>query len=158
MINTDINMHQLDCSLWLQPVWHTDPPLIKLGIDHNLEEMLLTKTTEFKFIQDLDPGIHTLSIEFLNKTDDDTQLHLGLDKAVIVDKIAFFGISDPKFVWQGKYTPRYPQPWASQQSTALPEILMYHNYLSWNGVWKLEFQMPIFTWIHQIQDLGWIYQ
>jgi hypothetical protein len=151
-------MHQLECSLWLKPVWHDNPPLIKLGIDHNVEETLLTKTTEFKFIQSLNSGCHTLSIEFLNKTDTDTQSHLGLDKAVIVDKIAFFGISDPKFVWNGKYTPRYPQLWASQQSTALPEILTLHNYLGWNGIWKLEFQMPIFTWIHQIQDLGWIYQ
>jgi len=150
-------MHQLDCSLWLQPVWHNDPPLIRLGINDNLEEVSLTETTEFRFVRWLDAGAHTLTIEFLNKTDADSQLHLGIDKAVIVDKISFFGISDPKFVWQGNYKPLYPEPWASQQPTLPPDILQSHTYLGWNGVWKLSFQMPIFTWIHQVQDLGWIY-
>lgn len=151
-------MHQLDCSLWLQPVWHDDPPRIKLGINDNLEEVSLTHTTEFKFIHNLDSGNHILTIEFLNKTDSDSQLDSGLDKAVIIDKIAFFGISDPKFVWKGDYKPLYPEPWASQQSIPPPEISHSHNYLGWNGVWKLQFQMPIFTWMHQVQDLGWIYQ
>jgi hypothetical protein len=151
-------MHQLECSLWLQPVWHNDPPRIKLGINDNLEEVSLTIPTEFKFIQRLDSGVHSLTIEFLNKTDADSQLDLGLDKAVIIDRIAFFGISDPKFVWKGNYKPLYPEPWASQQSTSLPVVLQSQNYLGWNGVWKLEFQMPIFTWMHQVQDLGWIYQ
>lgn len=151
-------MYQLDCSVWLKPVWHNDPPLIKLGIDNNVEQISLTEPTEFKFNQTLDSGEHTLTIEFLNKIDSDTQFHLGLDKAVIVDKIVFFGINDPKFVWQGKYTPQYPERWVSQQSTPPSKILLMHNYLGWNGVWKLQFQLPIFTWIHQVQDLGWIYQ
>jgi len=151
-------MHQLDCSLWLTPVWHDDPPRIKLGINDNLEEVSLIETSEFKFIQNLNSGNHILTIEFLNKTDDDSQLDSGRDKAVIIDKIAFFGISDPKFVWNGNYKPLYPEPWASQQLTLPSEILQSHNYLGWNGVWKLEFQMPIFTWMHQVQDLGWIYQ
>jgi hypothetical protein len=29
--------------------------------------------------------------------------------------------------------------------------------MGWNGRWELNFRVPIFTWIHQLENLGWIY-
>ena len=143
----------------LRPVWHQDPPRIRVGIDNNLTEIDLRKNTTINFDFESDSACE-LSVEFLNKQDSDTVPESGLDKAVIIENVSFFGISDPKFVWAGVYTPNYPEPWATQQQSqgvALKQHLTPHNYLSWNGKWRLTFTVPVFTWIHQTQDLGWIY-
>jgi hypothetical protein len=144
----------------VSPIWHVDAPEIQIGINDNLTPVKLTETTvfEFEFLADKDSE---LTIEFLNKIESDTVPNLNLDKAVVVETVSFFNISDPKFVWAGIYDPKYPEPWATEQKNqniVLPNELKYHNYLGWNGVWRLQFTVPVFTWIHQIQDLGWIYK
>ena len=143
----------------VRPIWHADAPEIRIGINDNLTPVTLTETTvfEFEFLADKDSE---LTIEFLNKIDSDTVPNLNLDKAVVVETVSFFNISDPKFVWAGVYYPVYPEPWATEQKNQgiiLDKELKYHNYLSWNGKWKLKFDVPVFTWIHRVQDLGWIY-
>ena len=90
-------------------------------------------------------GAGTLNIEHYDKRDSDPTT------ALIIEQIQFNEITDPKFIWAGVYRPNYPT-----HLTGAPE-LKYHNYLGWNGVWSLEFTLPIYTWIHKILDLGWIY-
>jgi hypothetical protein len=139
----------------LKSVWHTDPPVIVIGIDNNLKQITLSTDQTFHYEFDaIDRS--TLTIALTNKTDADTMPDQGLDKAVIIESIGFFDITDPRFVWAGEYRPCYPEPWASEQSN-LPKVLKNHNYLGWNGKWTLTFGVPVFTWIHQTQDLGWIY-
>ena len=73
----------------------------------------------------------------------------------------FFGYDGNMPGGYGKYMPIYPNPWAGEQlaqGIVLDPILRYHNYLSWNGTWSLDFTVPIFTWIHTIEDLGWVYR
>jgi len=144
----------------LRPIWHQDPPQIQIGVDNNLQFVTLEKLTTFNFEFDAQKKVN-LQVRFLNKTDQDTIVEQNLDKAVVVEAVSFFGISDPRFVWAGIYYPEYPEPWASQQlqqGKDLPAQLKSHNYLSWNGTWKLEFTVPVFTWMHQTQGLGWIYK
>jgi len=152
--------YPVNLSVKVRPIWHADAPKIRIGIDKDLKQVILTETTlfEFDFLADTNAE---LNIEFLNKVDQDTIADQTLDKAVIVETVSFFGITDPKFVWAGKYYPVYPEPWATEQKNQgiiLSSELKYHNYLSWNGLWQLRFSIPIFTWIHQTQDLGWIYK
>jgi hypothetical protein len=73
--------------------------------------------------------------------------------AVIIKQISFFGISDPKFIWAGMYYPDYPEHYPNKISP-----LPGHGYLGWNGVYQLKFSVPVFTWIHQTLDMGWLYQ
>lgn len=143
-------------ALTLEPVWHQDPPRVRVGVGTNLTEIDLREpaTINFEFASDRSCD---LVVEFLNKQDGDTVPDKNLDKAVIIKSVSFFGIEDPKFVWAGRYEPRYPEPWYSQQRTKPSKILTSHNYLSWNGQWRLTFDVPVFTWIHKIQALGWIY-
>ena len=96
-------------------------------------------------------GTVALTVEHFGKSDIDPTT------AVEIVRIEFFGISDPKFVWAGTYYPEYPTMWYSEQSTKPADVLPNQTYLGWNGVYKLEFTVPVFTWIHQVQDLGWIY-
>jgi hypothetical protein len=137
----------------LRSVWHDDPPEINIGINNNIEQVLLTDNRVFHY-EFVSSETSVLTVELLNKTDVDTVN--GLDKAVVIESVSFFGISDPKFAWAGIYKPNYPEPWASQQ-TDLKPLLKNHTYLGWNGKWTLTFDVPVFTWIHRAQNLGWIY-
>jgi hypothetical protein len=114
-------------------------------VTHVLQQ---TKKIQLEFVADSG----WLEINFCNKPT------LDHDMAVIVDSVEFFGVSDPKFVWQGVYRPKYSEPWYSQQCPTPASTLSNCNYLGWNGQWRLEFDVPVFTWMHQVQDLGWIYQ
>jgi hypothetical protein len=143
----------------LRPIWHADPPRVRIGINNNLSEIVLTESTtinfEFTAVKDCQ-----LIVELLNKTDADTIPDRNLDKAVVIESVDFFGIADPRFAWTGIYEPVYPEPWAQEQQdqgVALKRQLCPHTYLSWNGKWTLTFGVPVFTWIHQIQNLGWLY-
>ena len=145
--------------LTVEPVWHQDPPeiIVRIGSDWSWTGFLKTPTT-FSHAWESGKDHATVSVEFLNKRDADT---LGdKDKATVIRSVRFNGIGSDKLLWQGKYYPRYPEPWATEQKILgqdLPEYLSAHTYLGWNGIWILEFGVPVFTWIHQIEDLGWIY-
>jgi len=140
----------------LRPIWHDNPPEINIGIDDNINKIILREkqTLHYEFTAD---NRTTLSIELLNKTDSDTVPDKGLDKAVEIESVSFFDISDDRFVWAGIYQPKYPEPWYSQQPVKPEPLLKSHTYLSWNGKWTLTFDVPVFTWIHRVQNLGWIY-
>lgn len=152
-----IKKYQLDAQLQLTPRCSTDAPEIVVLFDNSVifSGQLLT-TTVFDINQELESGEYDLSVEFINKLDSDTDIVNDIDKAVIIDLITFNNIQSPKFVWHGIYEPIYPEPWASQQQNLEPR-LTNHNYLGWNGKWTLTFTIPIFTWIHKIENLGKIY-
>jgi hypothetical protein len=140
----------------LRPVWHDNPPEINIGINNDIEQIILSEehTFHYEFIAN---ASSKLTVELLNKTDADTVTDKGLDKAVIIESVGFFDITDPQFIWQGVYEPNYPEPWYSEQTVKPDPLLKNHTYLCWNGKWTLTFDVPVFTWIHKIQDLGWIY-
>lgn len=141
----------VNISISLKPVWHSDPPKIRVGVPGDIRTLYLNNPTTFNF-EYHSKNNSDLIIEFLNKIDADTILDKNLDKAIIIEDISFFGISDPKFIWAGIYTPIYPEHLTNQ-----PKTLTNVTYLGFNGQWKLDFTVPVFTWIHKIQGLGWIY-
>lgn len=137
-------------SITLSPINHIDPISVTLGIDKNLTTVKLEKSTTIHFEFEAKDTCQ-LIVELPHKQD---------QEAVIIDKISFFGISDPRFVWAGIYEPVYPEPWAEQQRSAgidLKPCLTAHSYLGWPGKWALTFTVPVFTWIHHTQNLGWVY-
>ena len=141
----------------LKSIWHDDPPEINIGVDNNIQRIILRDNQTFNYEFTANNNQSTLTVELLNKTDADTRLDLGLDKAVVIESISFFDITDDRFVWAGEYRPEYPEPWYSQQTHCPEPLLKSHTYLSWNGKWSLTFDVPVFTWIHKVQHLGWIY-
>ena len=147
--------YPVELSVELVPVWHRDPPQINIGVD-STKTVVLEHAQRFDF-DFVGQGTHQLIVELLNKQDSDTDLARGLDKAVIIKSVAFFGIQDQRFVWAGKYRPVYPEPWFSQQINPPPEVLDSQDRLSWNGRWTLDFDVPVFTWAHRQLNLGWIY-
>jgi hypothetical protein len=134
--------------LILEPVYL---PWVEVALNGIKYTQQLAKETAFVFEFETDVQQLLLTVTHSNKLPNDPST------AVIVKQLSFFGISDPKFIWQAQYRPEYPEPWFGQQCPSPPEIVTNANYLGWNGVWSLEFGVPVFTWIHQIQNLGWIY-
>ena len=92
------------------------------------------------------------------------EITIGLDQqqqeGIEIVSVSFFNITDQRFAWAGVYEPVYPEPWAGQQRNqgrVLEPQLSPHTYLSWPGPWRLTFELPVFTWMHNTQDLGWIF-
>lgn len=125
-------------------------PWVKLSIGNHQQTIQLETVTEFAF-EFAATNSATLKIEHFDKSATDP------DTAVEIVSVGFFDIEDPKFAWQGVYRPDYPEPWFSEQDTAPPAELPGQTYLGWNGTYSLTFAVPVFTWIHQVQNLGWIY-
>lgn len=150
----DTKLYRLNVQVTLAPLIYNGPPdvVVKFG-NQILFNGSLDQPQIFSVDSLLPTGQENLSIEFLNKTSSDTNIRTGQDKAVLIKQISFNGITSPKFIWAGNYYPTYP----THMDPGLP-VLSNIDYLGWNGVWKLDFNIPIFTWIHGIEQMGWIFK
>jgi len=140
----------LQFSITVKPIGYDDSwPEFYLKIDNQLQDSgKLWEQRTYNFDADLEDGTHNIVVGFTNKTDADTQVvddNIVNDKAVVVEKISIEGYEFEDFLYRGVYYPT--DRWHSNS-----------NYLSWNGEWSLEITTPIFTWLHQTQHLGWIYE
>ena len=72
----------------------------------------------------------------------DQLLHI---KSIEIDEIDIGGM-----VYEGIYTPKYPEPWASQQRSAgkeLPDSFKNVTTIGHNGRWELGFESPFYMWL-----------
>ena len=91
-------------------------------------------------------------ITYNNKNYEECKMDEGLDMSVEIASVSFEGMTLDRFKWAGEYYPEYPA-WITDGEQVIKQI----TYLGWNGRWVINFTTPIFTWIHQIENLGWIY-
>ncbi len=145
----------------LKPIFWADCPEIEIRWDNHV---LFRGELDHHHIKSFDVqgdhGDHVLIVEFYNKRDGDTVIEKNLDKAVIIEGIGFEGMNFDSFRQQALYYPRYPEAYrrtCEQQGTAL-EPAIRSDYLGWNGEWVLPVTFPIYTWIHETEHLGWIYE
>lgn len=72
----------------------------------------------------------------------DQLLHI---KSIEIDEIDIGGL-----VYEGVYTPEYPEPWATQQRTAginLETSSKNVTCMGHNGTWSLAFESPFYMWL-----------
>jgi hypothetical protein len=72
----------------------------------------------------------------------DQLLHV---KYMEIDEIALGAL-----VYEGVYTPEYPEPWATQQreaGTELPESFKNVTSMGHDGTWKFKFESPFYMWL-----------
>ena len=148
--------YQVHLSILLKPIWVNNPPTIRISLNGLTENIILDKETWFDYRYMSASTTNRLQIEFYGKTNADTDIVNNKDTAVIIDQIKLNGIASPKFAWVGVYTPDYPLHYIKDNPTAA-STLTQCTYMGWNGVWTLEFTVPVFTWIHKVEGLGWIY-
>ena len=72
----------------------------------------------------------------------DQLLHI---KSIDIDEIDISGL-----VYEGIYTPEFPEPWATQQREAgkeLPESFKNVTAMGHNGEWSFKFESPFYMWL-----------
>jgi hypothetical protein len=72
----------------------------------------------------------------------DQLLHI---KSIEIDEIDISGL-----VYEGVYTPKYPEPWATQQRAAgveLQESFKNVTCIGHNGTWEFKFTSPFYMWL-----------
>ena len=72
----------------------------------------------------------------------DQLLHI---KSIDIDEIDIGAL-----VYEGVYTPQYPEPWVTQQreaGTELKESFKNVTSMGHNGTWKFKFQSPFYMWL-----------
>lgn len=146
VISVDITCHvvhtlpRLDCYLDTQQIWSKD---FSPGF-----HTLIINT-------DLLPGKHFLHLDFRNKQY--RECTHDQDMAVEITAVRFQHLKDD-FKLHTVYAPDYPEPWASQQKQKGIELdtTIHSNYLGWNGRWSLEFNTPIYQWLHRKLNMGWL--
>jgi hypothetical protein len=149
-----MNQQDIIVNINLQFINEINNPAINVAID----DLIMNKTigsTQYKNVQirpKLNHGKHVLSLEI-----DNIEYHETKEMAVIIESVKFQYV-DTDFKCYSFYTPIYPEEWKNEQ-LAKGIILadtIHANYMGWNGRWYLNFETPIYAWIHQKTNQGWL--
>lgn len=151
-------MKDIKLGLVLSPVWWDELPEYRIEFNGTkIAGGFLKDSSNFSWtLPALDNN--TLSVHFLNKKDGDTQG--DKDKAIVVDKVIVEGFDFYSFLMAGRYIPDYPKgyfDYAKEHNLSIEPVLT-QNYLSFNGEWQLNIDWPVFSWIHQTENLGWLHE
>jgi hypothetical protein len=120
----------------LEPV---GTPMVEIVCNHEVKIMRLFGTptwVEFSFKQLSGPI--QLTVEHRDRDPSD-----GVT-AVVVKSVKINDIESDKIACHGIYYP-----------TGMPARRT--SYVDFNGVWILDFNVPVYTWLHEVLGLGWIY-
>jgi hypothetical protein len=117
--------------------------------NQKINTISLSTTKKLFFDLSLVKGKHELTIDFFNKLENDP------DTAVEINYVRIESFTLESLLWNNKYYPRYPKHLLEQKK--LPEFYQSSTYMGWNGIWQFEFEVPIFTWIHKLENVGWIF-
>lgn len=146
-----MNQVATEIEIEIEP-YGTNIPKIIFGIDNcQISVIEVNKKNILKFDDVLSKGRHFLFIEFFGKEEHDP------DTAVLINRVTVESMTFDRFKWSSKYYPRYPKSYIESQNNPLPDYISNSTHLGWNGVWRFEFETPIFQWIHRIEHLGWLY-
>ena len=72
------------------------------------------------------------------------------DQLLNIKSIEIDEIDIGALVYEGVYTPDYPEPWATQQRETgkeLPESFKNVTKMGHNGTWSLQFESPFYMWL-----------
>ena len=141
-------------NLVIKPRWWQTVPIITYGIDDGqIDTISVNDTITLSFDRTFTPGEHKFWIYFQNKNYKECILDQNLDMAVEIESVSFEGMTFDRFKWAGFFYPDYPLDYPDKQP-----VIKSATYLGWNGRWELPFTTPIFTWIHRLENLGWLYE
>ena len=85
-----------------------------------------------------------------NQTVVDENGDLLKDQMLNIKSIEIDEIDIGSLVYEGVYSPEYPEPWASQQKSAgreLPATFKNVTQMGHNGEWRFSFKSPFYMWL-----------
>ena len=99
-------------------------------------------------------GDYSLIIKRSNKTKNQTVLNgegdIIKDQLLHIKSIEIDEIDIGSLVYEGIYTPDYPEPWATQQrqtGNELRESFKNVTQMGHNGTWRFTFSSPFYMWL-----------
>jgi len=143
--------------LWAE-YWDKKPTanILINGHSHYNQEITGTEKqpTVIEFEHELTEGEkYSLIIERSGKDRKQTvveNVQIVKDQLLHIKSIEIDEIDIGALVYEGVYTPAYPEPWASQQKQAgkeLPESFKNVTNIGHNGRWELSFESPFYMWL-----------
>jgi hypothetical protein len=143
--------------LWAE-YWDKAPRAVIFINDHTHYTQEITGTekepTVIEFEHELTEGEkYSLIIERSGKDRKQTVVENGKitkDQLLHIKSIEIDEIDIGALVYEGVYTPAYPEPWATQQKQAgkdLPESFKNVTIIGHNGRWEFGFTSPFYMWL-----------
>tara|TARA_A100001011_G_C14172673_1_gene783248 strand:+ start:608 stop:1090 length:483 start_codon:yes stop_codon:yes gene_type:complete len=106
---------------------------------------------EAEFTEDLE---YNLIIERLGKSNNQTVINekgdILKDQLLNIKSIEIDEIDIGALVYEGVYTPEYPEPWATQQRESgndLKDSFKNVTKMGFNGTWNFKFKSPFYMWL-----------
>lgn len=134
---------------------HTVPKVVISVDDEVVSDVPVSQAQTFLIERELPIGKHKVEIYFHNKNYRESGYNKEM--AVLVKHIKFQHV-DKDLHHLSKYVPEYPESFIVEQrkqGNEWPESLI-SNHLGWNGKYIVEFETPIYKWLHKKLHLGWL--
>lgn len=152
----DMKKYEIKIKILIDPIYLKTAPYVVCGIDQTIfYQQNVEKFEEFIIKDLLSAGPHRFFLQLTNKNYIESKK--DKDMHVKIKKISFQNI-DENFHYFSKYRPEYPDQWLKQQKDLgkewPKEILSDH--IGWNGTYYVDFETPIYKWIHKKCNLGWL--
>ena len=151
---------KLKFKLELYATMWNKPPVAEILINDKSYFKQEISATEDKpqlieFESDLEEGKeYALTIKRSNKDKGETIVNdkgdILQDQLLHIKSIEIDEIDIGALVYEGVYTPEYPEPWATQQQeagTKLRESFKNVTRMGHNGTWKFKFASPFYMWL-----------
>ena len=142
----------------LEPIWWSKTPEIVVCLNQiELFAGTLCQPVTLEWTLPANDLNH-FTIRLCNKEDSDTQNNK--DMAIKILQLRIEGFAFDSFMHLAEYRPEYSQgyyEYASNNNLTVNSIIK-SNYMGFNGEWGIKFAWPTFTWIHEIENLGWIHE
>ena len=136
------------------------PPKAELSINNKIffsDDIKGTfdKPTVIEHEEELDAGEHKLILNRGGKTGDQTKIdrqtgEVLSDQLLHIKSLEIDEIEIGALIYEGVYTPVYPEPWATQQAYAgieLEKSFKNATILGHNGTWTFKFASPFYMWL-----------
>ena len=150
---------KLKFKLELYATMWNKPPIADISIDSKSyfkEEITSTKDkpTIVEFEHELEESkSYNLIIDRLGKNKRETVVEdekIVKDQLLHIKSIEIDEIDIGSLIYEGVYTPEYPEQWATQQAKAgnkLPKTIKNSPDLGHNGTWTFTFSSPFYMWL-----------
>ena len=151
---------KLKIKLQLFATMRDKPPHVKILLDGNSHFEGDIKGSEdepdiIEFENELTEGNeYELTIERSGKTKTQTVINdkgdILKDQLLNIKRIEIDEIDIGALVYDGEYTPIYPEPWATQQRESgqdLKDSFKNVTKMGFNGTWRFKFTSPFYMWL-----------
>ena len=128
---------------------------VKLDNDIVLHSQCVSRVHEITIEKTINIGSHQLVMDIIDVPPRESINHE--DNKIIVHSLRFQHL-DFDFKIFSNYTPKYPEHLLDNavQNNSNLSSNFHSDYLPRPGHWTLNFQTPVYRWVHQQLNLGWL--